>query len=52
MMNREYKEEIVQYLQENFPNAVLASEDAFDVPNIEIQAQTVREILQFLKKEI
>jgi NADH-quinone oxidoreductase subunit C len=51
MMSREYKEEIIQYLQDNFPNAVLGSEDAFDVPNIEIQSQSVREILEFLKKD-
>lgn len=50
-MNREYKEEIVQYLQDNFPNAVLGSEDAFDVPNIEIEPSKLHDILKFLKSD-
>ena len=50
-MSREYKEEIVQYLQDNFPNAISGSEDAFDVPSIEIQPNSVHEVLQFLKND-
>ena len=50
-MSREYKEEIVQYLQDNFPNAISGSEDAFDVPPIEIQPNSVHEVLQFLKND-
>jgi len=50
-MSREFKAEIVQYLQDNFPNAVLGSEDAFDVPSIEIQTNSVHEVLEFLKND-
>jgi NADH-quinone oxidoreductase subunit C len=50
-MSREFRTEIVQYLQDNFPNAILGSEDAFDVPSIEIQTNSVHEVLQFLKND-
>jgi NADH-quinone oxidoreductase subunit C len=50
-MSREFKAEIVQYLKDNFPNAVLGSEDAFDVPSIEIQTNSVHEVLEFLKND-
>jgi len=50
-MSREFKAEIVQYLQDNIPNAVLGSEDAFDVPSIEIQTNRVHEVLEFLKND-
>lgn len=50
-MNRACREEIVQYLNDNFPNVVLGSEDSFDVPNIEIEPAGLHNILKFLKED-
>jgi NADH-quinone oxidoreductase subunit C len=51
MMGKEFRAEIVQYIQDVFPNAITGSEDAFDVPSIEVQPNSVYEVLQFLKND-
>ena len=50
-MSKTQNDEIIEYLIENFPGAILAMEDSFGIPVIELSSSQVHPIISFLKND-
>jgi NADH-quinone oxidoreductase subunit C len=51
MMDNNKTEEIIEFLNENFPGSILATENSFGIPIIEVDSAMAHKIIKFLKDD-